>query len=230
MHRASAKINPDAPITHHWFDSTHITYGVLTTGVANHKWQLEASLFRGREPDERRWNIETPKLDSYSARLSWNPEPRWSTELSFGHLKSPEAREPLIDEERYIASASYALPEGLNMSAGIAVKRKLPGRTSTALFLEGSYQFSARETVFSRLESVDNDELFNATPLDPRFGVAYRVNKFTLGYGYTLPLTGPLSATFGGSASVYAKPAALDSAYGKFPVSGTFFVKFSLGG
>ncbi|MFX9626914.1 hypothetical protein ABTU79_19970, partial [Acinetobacter baumannii] len=28
IHRASARYNPEAPITHHWFDSTHITYGV----------------------------------------------------------------------------------------------------------------------------------------------------------------------------------------------------------
>jgi hypothetical protein len=38
MHRASARYNPEAPITHHWFDSTHITYGVVTAGVAAPRW------------------------------------------------------------------------------------------------------------------------------------------------------------------------------------------------
>ena len=30
MHRLSAMDNPDAPIAHHWQDSTHITFGVAT--------------------------------------------------------------------------------------------------------------------------------------------------------------------------------------------------------
>ena len=230
LHRASAKYNPEAPIVHHWFDSTHIAYGVVTAGLQTSTWQVEGSAFRGRDPDERRYNIETPKLDSYSARLSWNPNPHWSSQISFGRLTSPEVQDPLSDEERYIATTSYASGRGLNVTAGVARKKRLPGRASTAFLLEGNYDFHKHEAVFARVESVDNEELFNATPLDPRIGVAYRVTKFSLGYGYTVPINGPLAATFGGSASVYAKPAALDSAYGIFPVSGTFFVKLSLGG
>ncbi len=80
MHRGSAANNPEPPITHHWFDSTHITYGVVTAGISARRWQIEASAFRGREPDERRWNIETPRLDSWSVRATWNPTPRWSAQ------------------------------------------------------------------------------------------------------------------------------------------------------
>ena len=54
MHRYSAQYIPEAPITHHWFDSTHIIYGVVTAGLAGKSWQIEASAFRGREPDEKR--------------------------------------------------------------------------------------------------------------------------------------------------------------------------------
>lgn len=32
-HRLSALPNPIAPIGHHWFDSTHISFGVVTAGV-----------------------------------------------------------------------------------------------------------------------------------------------------------------------------------------------------
>ncbi len=52
MHRGSARNNPEPPISHHWFDSTHITYGVVTTGMATPHWQIEGSVFRGAEPDE----------------------------------------------------------------------------------------------------------------------------------------------------------------------------------
>ena len=76
IRRVLGRLNPEAPITHHWFDSTHITYGVVTAGIATNTLQFEASAFRGREPDEFRWNIETPKFDSWSVRATWNPAPQ----------------------------------------------------------------------------------------------------------------------------------------------------------
>ncbi len=229
LHRPSAKFNPDAPITHHWFDSTHLSYGVITSGVRTAHWQLEGSAFRGREPGENRYTIETPRLDSYSGRMTWLPDSHWAIEASYGHLNSPEGQSPNDDEARYIGTAIYANGR-FNAMGGVAVKQKLAGRTSTALLFEANLDFHKREAVFTRIESVDNDELFNATPLDPHFDRPYRVSKFTLGYGYTIGLRGPLTVTVGGVASVYAKPATLDSAYGKFPVSGSFFAKFALGG
>ena len=41
MHRGSARYNPEPPITHHWFDSTHITYGVVTVSLSSAHWQVE---------------------------------------------------------------------------------------------------------------------------------------------------------------------------------------------
>ena len=75
---------PEAPITHHWLDSTHITFGVVTAGLILDKWKMEASAFRGREPDQHRYDIEAPKLDSFSARLSWNPIRELSMQVSVG--------------------------------------------------------------------------------------------------------------------------------------------------
>ncbi|RYF53045.1 MAG: hypothetical protein EOO39_41325, partial [Cytophagaceae bacterium] len=43
MHRISAFNNPDAPLSHHWQDATHILFGVATAGF-RYKWaKLEAS-------------------------------------------------------------------------------------------------------------------------------------------------------------------------------------------
>jgi hypothetical protein len=84
MHRTSGMDIPEAPITHHWLDSTHITFGVLTAGVVLDTWKLEASAFKGREPDQYRYDIEAPKLDSYSARISWNPIHELSFQVSWG--------------------------------------------------------------------------------------------------------------------------------------------------
>src|SRR5207237_10932632 len=84
MHRASAADNPAAPITHHWLDSTHISFGVATLGATYDKFQLEGSYFNGREPDEDRWDIDTIHLDSYAGRLTYNPTPNWSLQVSHG--------------------------------------------------------------------------------------------------------------------------------------------------
>ena len=73
MHRMSTIASPEAPITHHWLDSTHIVFGVVTAGWVQDAWKFEASQFTGREPDENRYDIEKPRMDSTSLRASWNP-------------------------------------------------------------------------------------------------------------------------------------------------------------
>ena len=81
MHRASARDNPQAPLIHQYTDSTHITFGVVTAAVDVNGFALEASSFKGEEPDEDRLNIDRPKLDSWSARASWRRGP-WYAQLS----------------------------------------------------------------------------------------------------------------------------------------------------
>jgi hypothetical protein len=224
MHRKSALLNPEAPITHHWFDSTHITFGVVTAGVATRAVQIEASAFRGREPDELRYDIEAPSLDSWSVRATWTPAPRWAASLSYGRLKSPEARNPLEDESRLIATIAYA-DSRLAILAAYGRKDRLPGRVVDAWLIEGNWAVAGRHTMFSRIETVVNDELFaEESPLADR---PFRVTKGTLGYAYTVPV-GPFGLSLGGSGSVYAKPAALDGAYGRAPKSFTLFAKLSL--
>src|ERR1700694_1162899 len=87
MHRTSGMDIPEAPITHHWLDSTHITFGVVTAGLVLDNWKIEASAFRGGGRGQHRFDIEAPKLDSVSARLSWNPVRELSMQISWGHLR-----------------------------------------------------------------------------------------------------------------------------------------------
>ncbi len=225
MHRGSAKLNPEAPITHHWFDSTHITFGVVTAGVETNQFQLEGSAFRGREPDEVRYDIEAPKLDSWSVRATWTPARRWALSLSHGFLKNPEPLHP-GNETRSIATATYA-DDRLSVTAAYALKRR-DGHGTGAFLAEANWDITPRHTLFGRVESVENEELFDDA--DPVFdGVGYRVSKATVGYAYTLPL-GPFGLSLGGSGSVYAKPSALDAPYGRNPKSFTLFAKLALGG
>jgi hypothetical protein len=229
MHRGSAKLNPEAPITHHWFDSNHITYGVATVGYTSSKVQLEGSIFTGREPDERRWNIEKPRFDSWSVRATWNPSPEWALQASTGRLKQPEFFiHPDEDEQRTTASVHYANSSGLSAMLAFSAKNRQPGPTLSAWLAEANWDIDDHHSIFGRFENVKNDELF-PDDLDPLHEVPFRVSKFQAGYAYRLPLTGPLNLALGGTVSAFAKPNALDAAYGKSPMGFTAFVKLSLG-
>ena len=105
MHRESARSNPQAPLTHHQLDSTHITPGVLTGGVELGSLTFLGSWFRGREPDENRWNIERPWLDSWSVQGKWRRGP-WQAQVSGGILHEPEWFEP-YDIPRITASIEF---------------------------------------------------------------------------------------------------------------------------
>jgi len=227
MHRGSARYNPEPPITHHWFDSTHITYGVVTAGLSSAHWQVEASAFRGREPDEDRWDIETPKLDSWSARLSWNPTPNWSAQVSHGFLKQPEALHPGQNEHRTTASVHYA-GGGLSAMAAFSAKNRDPGETLTVWLAEANWDLTEHHSLFGRVENVANDELF-PDHADLLHDQRFRVTKAQVGYAWRTLLFGPFQLAVGGSVNAYGKPAALDAAYGRNPWGYTLFARVSLG-
>jgi len=226
MHRGSGRYLPLAPITHHWFDSTHITYGVVTAGYSGPHMQLEASAFRGREPDEHRWDIEAPKLDSWSVRGTWTPSPFVAVQVSHGRLEQPEVQHPGEDERRTTASVQYARG-GLATTFAWSVKDREPGRALSAWLAEATYELTPRHAIFGRVENVANDELFPDHD-DPRHDRAFRVTKAEAGYAYRLPIAGPFGVALGGTVAAYAKPRALDAVYDD-PVSWTLFAKFALG-
>lgn len=228
LHRASARYNPEPPITHHWFDSTHIVYGVVTLGLATPTLQIEASGFRGAEPDEHRWDIETPRLDSWSVRATLTPSPRWALQASYGEINEPEALHPGEDEHRFTASAHYNDGKGVSATLAFSNKDRVPGASLTAWLAEASWDIDRRNTLFGRFENAANAELFpdHADPLHDR---AFRVSKFQLGYARRIPL-GPFELALGGSAAAYAKPDALDTAYGRNPWGYTLFARFAFGG
>ena len=106
MTAPSSSENPTAPLSHHIFDSTHVAEGVITAGVDRGPIDLEASLFRGREPDEHRDDLEFGALDSWSVRVSARPTNRWLLQASHGLLHEPEQLEP-GNQRRTNASASW---------------------------------------------------------------------------------------------------------------------------
>ena len=158
-HRISAMSNPLAPMTHHWFDATHITYGVVTGGVYGRRWKAETSVFNGREPDETRTDFDFGRLDSWSGRVWWLPTNRWALQVSAGHLTQAEAGEngsPRVDVTRATASVTYhrLMMPGTIWASTIGWGRNAePGSdASNALLAETSLTLRDRDTWFGRFE------------------------------------------------------------------------------
>ena len=228
MHRASGVDNPEAPISHHWLDSTHVTYGVVTMGYTYQQLRFEVSAFHGREPDQFRYNIETGKLDSASARVSWNPTDQWSLQVSQGYIHSPEELQPEVNQHRTTASAIYNHPlDDGNWATTVAWGRDddRPGQALNAYLAESAITLHATHTVFARLERVQEDELFTGT--SPLAGQEVGVTKLSAGYIHDWPLAGHLYFGLGGLVSLYDLPAAVNSAYGS-PHSYMVFVRLKL--
>ena len=106
MHRASAAGLPFAPLGHHTFDSTHISFGVAAASLTAGRVTVEGSVFNGREPDEDRWDINLGRLDSYAARVWFRPRDGWEVQVSSGRLREPEELEP-GDVTRTTASGTW---------------------------------------------------------------------------------------------------------------------------
>lgn len=134
MHRESGDLNPVAPISHHFMDATHITYGVVTAGVTTDILQLELSWFNGREPNESRWAPDAIRLDSFSGRITVTPGQAWSLQGSFGSLSEPEQLHPAIDVYRATVSVSHRASVGPgSLASTIAWGRNTRQETTMSL-------------------------------------------------------------------------------------------------
>src|SRR6266436_5308571 len=184
MHRPSAMDDPDAPIGHHWQDSTHVTFGVATAGLVWRNIKIEGSIFTGREPDENRYDFDQPRFDSYSGRISWNPTKNLALQVSHGYIKSPEAPEPQINIHRTTASAIYNLPLGPDKNWSntfVWGQNNASGEGKTQSFLiESNYQ-RGRDTVYLRWERVEKSghELVLTGADESRI---FPVSGYTVGY------------------------------------------------
>jgi hypothetical protein len=226
MHREAILDSPEAPISHHWLDSTHITFGVVTAGVVLNRVKLEASRFNAREPDQHRWDIETGPLDSTSVRLSWNPARSLSLQGSWGRFVDPEQLERGGDQTRWSASALWAddIAPGWKAAATLAWGRKSAhAHDDDALVAEASLKH-AGWTVFGRGEMTENREL---TALAD--GPAYTVGKVSVGAARDFTIADHLAIGPGALFSVNFVPHGLADAYGgRNPTGAMAFVRLKL--
>jgi hypothetical protein len=235
MHRDSASENPSATLAHHLQDSTHISFGVLTTGFTYRWFKFEGSIFNGREPDEHRYNFEAHPWNSRSARFTFSPNKNWAMQVSYGWLRKPEVSEPHTDIRRMTASVQYIRPLhrgswatsliwGRNHTSSPGEVHNLNGYTfeSTVNFLDKNY-------LDTRLELVDKNELLRASDR-ARLGIvddhpSFRIGAYTFGGTRDIWNTKKISMAIGSDLTFYSKPAVLDPIYGNHPVSWKIFLR-----
>ncbi len=235
MHRASASENPSATLSHHLQDSTHISFGLLTTGLTYRWFKLEGSIFNGREPDENRYNFDAHKWNSRSARVWFMPNKNWALQISHGFLRSPEAQEPNADIRRTTASLQYnrkinrgnwaaALVWGRNHVSEPGEIKNLNGYTA-----ESTVQFLDKNYLYTRLELVDKDDLLRASDR-ALLGItqrhpSFRIGAYTFGGARDIWNNDKVSMAIGGDVTFYSTPSILDRIYGNNPVSWKLFVR-----
>ena len=208
-HRASASEIPQATLSHHVQDSTHIAGSVITLGAQSGMFGYSFSGFHGREPDEKRWDIDTGKIDSWAARVTFDPTPNWSAQVSTGHLEHPEAAEP-DNIQRTTASIAYSVGRA-DTSVIFGRNEKSDGHATNAWLAESVLRCGAGSYVTGRAEVVDKDEL--SVP-----GV-FAIKALTLGYSRDVLNTNAISGAVGANVTAYSIPSALEPLYGKSPHS-----------
>jgi hypothetical protein len=227
IHRTSAAELPLAPLSHHLQDSTHTSFGVVTTGFVIDRFKLEGSAFNGHEPNEERWSIQPAALDSWSVRGSVAPNRNWTAQYSIGHLDHPEALEPW-NQWRETASVEYNHPVVSGNWATSLVWGRVheigTGINLNGYLLESTLNFLRRDYVFTRMELVDKNELF-----PPAVQPSYRIGAYTFGGTRDLVQNRAWQLGLGADVTVYSKPAVLDAAYGNFPVSFQVFCRMRPG-
>jgi hypothetical protein len=238
MHRPSAMDNPAAPLGHHWQDATHVSFGVLTGGIYSHRWQLESSVFNSREPDEDRWDFDPIRLDSYSGRLTVNPDAHWSIAGGYGYLKSHDALAPNESLHRMTASVLHGArlgAEGQWASSLIwgANKHNTESRWSNAFLLESEAILDRHNTLFGRSELVKKgaDDLVVDNPVVTRNGTVlpgfpatrrFNVGALQLGYIREVARTHWATIGLGAAGTLNFVPGPLEPYYGARHPTGTF--------
>jgi hypothetical protein len=235
-HRASAAELPEAPLSHHWQDSTHISDDLATLGLAYKKVKLEASGFHGAEPGENRWIVQQGAIDSWSARVWFFPARNWAAQVSTGRLTHPEALEP-GDQVRSTASLEYARPlPGGSWASSLIWGRNhqtATGRNLNSYLAESVLPVHRKNFITGRVELVDKDELFEDQPqiqenLGILYGSTFRIVAYTIGYTRDVSLFRHMETGIGANFTAYSLPDAIKPYYGDRPLGGNIFVRFRL--
>jgi hypothetical protein len=223
-HRASAALNPTAPVSHHLIDPP-TSYGVITIGVHNSRWKVEASAFNGRAADDNRVDLDFGSLDSTAARVSFLVTDRWAFQASAARMHevtsvfsddrdapisklnaSATYHRPVRQSGLWATTIAYAIAAGPQLIIGLPFDI-----VSDGLLVESTFTPNERHSIFGRTEimalpahHVHAHELLDAV---------LSTGKVQIGYVRQLAARRGLVAGFGLSGSLALLPTELAPRY-----------------
>jgi len=222
-HRASAFEIPQAPLGHHWQDSTHIADNVATVSLEYKRVRLEASGFYGTEPNENRWNIDWGPMNSYAARFSVSLARNWMAQVSAGRLAHPE-RQEAGDVTRITASLHYTRRLGDSAWSSSFIwgrnHQTVTRRDSNSYLAETVYPLARQNFLTGRVEVVDKDEL--------EMDGIFRIRAYTGGYTRDIGAFHDFQTGIGFNVSAYTVPRAIQPGYGQHPWGANVFLRVRL--
>ena len=217
MHREAIMDSPEAPISHHWLDSTHISFGVLTGGLV-----LDRCQARGQP------------LQRARAR----PASLEHRDRAAGFDRGAAVLEPGLDRSRCRAAGAISrIPSNWSRASTRSAGRPAPStpaksrrtgswrrrwrggarRSSIMRKSGGTTPSSPRRrskhggwTIFGRGEMTENRELLD----EAEHGEAFSVGKLSLGAVRDFRLAEHFSLGAGGLVAVNFIPDGLEPLYG----------------
>lgn len=228
MHRNSALNNPDAPLSHHWQDATHISFGVATLGIRYKIFKIEGSGFTGSEPDENRYNFDKPKFDSYAFRLLCNPTKLLALQLSQAFLNSPEAAEPGVNITRSTASIIHHLPldkENKYLATTIAWGLNNSDHQEHSFLIEPTLQLD-KTAIYGRYEWIQkSSEELDLTQFSNSNEAIFTIQSITIGINHVILRKAGNNIAIGAQGSAFISDSRLKQIYGEYPLSAEIYLR-----
>jgi len=232
MHRPSAAGLVLATLGHHTFDSTHISFGVVTAALESGRWTFEGSVFNGREPDQHRWDLDLGQLDSFAGRVWFKPAEEWELQVSSGRLRDPEELSP-GDVVRTTSSLAWFRPgtDGLKaVTFGYGVNAE-HGERRHGLFGEFTVERGAN-SVSARVDhqQVETEVLITGELPDESHSTEppAGVTAVTVGGTRRLLIWRGFEGALGAHVTFHAVPQVLRPTHGDRPVSFQVFLRVRL--
>lgn len=229
MRRYAGFDTPDASLSRQWRDSQDSPVNVFTVGYSWHDLTIERSTFSRRHPDDKRRSGDTFRLDSRSVRLSFNPSPSWTVQLSRGSLSGVDQLVPNADVRRTSISTTYRQEfKGGNWQSTLAWGRnsRRHHETTMGYLFESAVRFEGAHVVFGRVEQVASDDLTRENESRP--AQLFKLNKLTVGYFHDMRASGPVKIDVGLLASRHLIPNAMTISYGDDPISYMMFMRVKI--
>lgn len=211
MHRPSAAMLPDAPLSHHWQDATHIAFGVATLGLVWDRVKVDASLFTGREPDENRFKFDRPRFDSRSARISVNPTQELALQVSGASIRDPEGEGSDVTRWTASALASTAIDASAELTAAFIWGRNVEHHGTTDSYLVEASVTTGGFTLASRAELIGKLREELSITIDP-----HKIERFgqgTISLARSMNIGADIDLSLGIGVTGYALPTGLRQFY-----------------